>query len=305
MKKIFFLMPLVLILISFGVTAVATCTIEEDSSGAIHKGTRDDGTYGYTWFGEANVIVNVSANTGLNNVTNCTLSVATRSEYELTANTSESIDASRKGYWNLTANMDAYKYINETVNTACGVSTGGIVKCLEDGFYTLTLTCYNQTSGSKGTCTDTANVMVDNTATTAPTSLSPEADTSDGDGNVDFTASTTETNITSCELVFSGAKPYLTSYDMEHSGDTCTLNGVKLPASGSGYSWAIEVSDGLNTSTSEYNLLKITSAGNAPATYVGSQIAAQQAQQPISGNTVKIILIVIGILWLLNRKKRR
>ena len=297
MKKILLILMMVITLImASSVMAVVTCTIEEDASGAIHKGTRDDGTYGYTWFGEANIIVNVSTNTGKDNVSNCTASVVTRSGYNPTANTSENIDASRIGWWNIT--KDTTNYINETVNTACGTSTGGLVKCLEDGFYTLTVTCYNATATSiGGSCTDTANVMIDNTVPQRANITGPADLFEDDDGDITFEITSTATNVTSCQLLFdsSGKVPFPSSYELLDASGVFSKEIKSMANTGSGYVWSWTCTDGKNESSTTKRTLYVDKPGGTLKNLAVAQAVNQQAAGGAGGISSKQALVAAAI----------
>ena len=300
--KIKYWIPLIafMLLMASSVIATVTCTIEEDASGTIHNGTRSDGTYGMTWFGRANIIVNVSANTGFNNVTNCTASVVTRSGYNPTANTSANIDASRIGWWNMTANMDSYKYINDTVQTACGGTVGNALNaCLEDGFYTLTVTCYNATAISVGgSCSDTANVMIDNTVPKRANITGPDDLFEDDDGDVTFDITSTTENITSCQLLFdsSGKVPFPSSYELLDASGVFSKEIKDMANTGSGYVWSWTCTDGKNESSTTKRTLYVDKPGGTLKNLAVAQAAAGREEGITTGGVTSKQAITIAVI---------
>lgn len=169
----------------------------------------------------------------------------------------------------LTANSSWVLLATAHNNTA----GGGLVNQTNSSFSSLVLedannyqfnaTCWNQTNWIDD-AVNTA-VTVDNTIPQAPTSLSP---TSDTDGSVDFSATVTSANTTSCTLFFPNLNPGSSSYSMTHSGGTCTA--TVNPMAEQGYDWYVRASDETNTTDSSTENVRVdlsTSSGKTALLY--------------------------------------
>ena len=137
------------------------------------------------------------------------------------------------------ANSTSY-YINSTIG-------------FEDANdYVINVTCRylsNENATSYPGWSTNTGITIDNTVPTTPSSLSPATATVDADGTVEFSATVTGRETTSCILYFPERNPGQSSYTMTHSGDTCyrILTGISEQTYPN---WYITASDETNTTNS-------------------------------------------------------
>ena len=168
--------------------------------------------------------------------------------------------------------------------------------------YTITAILTNTSAGSTK-ISKTVSLTVDNTVPQAATSLLPTSITNGT--NILFRSTVVGSNATSCVLVFTANVPGTLSRSntMTHSGNTCTLSGVTVPAST--YRYIVQSGDSTNyTNSTEATLTSsITGSGAASAAAVlaqssGSGTSLLAIFKDINGNP-KPIPIVIGIVVVL------
>ena len=203
----------------------------------------------------------------------------------------------------LTANSSwgtiKYEIVNTSANNAylAAVNFSGI----EDANnYILNATCKNITGVLEVGDTNTG-IIADCTVPTAPSSLSP---TSDTDGTVDFSATVTGKETTSCILYFVSTNPGATSYTMTHSGNTCTYLSLSMPEQS--YQYYVTASDETNTTDSSTTTLDVDIKTSAGKTAIIKQ-AEKEGKVKITGAKTFTIIdkngfnsAILGIpLWLI------
>lgn len=223
----------------------------------------------------------VNISTGIQDPVECGGTVAS----SLTANTSETINLTNASPYNAPKTL----FFNGSM----------VTNDFEDGSdYTLTFTCHNSTTkhgGSNSTSAITvSNVVIDNGAPTVPTSLSPADGTVDTDGDVTFSATVSGENTTACTLTFDpgrGSSIPAIGTAMVHSGDSCTLSADRLQASNAGYYWTVTASDGLNSTSDDYNKLQIDTGGNAAQK---AMLLQQMEDDEVAGSSTVVWIVLIA-----------
>lgn len=167
---------------------------------------------------------------------NCTAYLKSAS---LTANTTNILVAHLNQRSAGGANSTSY-YINSTIGFE------------DSNDYVINVTCRylsNENATSYPGWDTNTGITIDNTVPTTPSSLSPATATVDADGTVDFSATVTGRETTSCTLNFPERNPGMSSYTMTHSGDTCTRTLTGIPEQ-TYPNWYIIASDETNTTNS-------------------------------------------------------
>lgn len=206
-KNKLFLIIMIMALLSVGLACAFTTTIKSPTA---------DSTPGATVSFQVNT-------TDAGKLENCSMSIASSA----TANASVAIFTEQL---NDSSNIDF-------VNTSY---TG---TDLEDGLYTASATCWNNSSSASAT---PVNFYVDNTLPTAPTSLTSIKQTINS-----FTLSSTVVGsaTTLCTMAFVGNSPLSGAVPSGvHSGNTCTF--AITDASEGNYAYTVTASDSTNSSTS-------------------------------------------------------
>jgi hypothetical protein len=151
-----------------------------------------------------------------------------------------------------TANSSSVKIFNITNGTGTNFQRGKVnytfyaAIALEDtSSGSVTASGFNRTAGAIGSVSATT-VIIDRTATSAPTSLSPTGE--QDEGALTFSGTVTAGTTTGCSLVFQGTSPGYSSYPMTHSGTSCSVSLSNLGRLS--YSYVIRATDGLNSTDS-------------------------------------------------------
>lgn len=184
-----------------------------------------------------------------------------------------------------TANS-SYLYLANATNTSAGqiiFNTTFNSLLLEDSNdYSFYASCWNATGQSNSTAS--TSVRVDNTIPQAPSSLSPAAGTTDGDGIINFTTTVTGANTTGCILFFPNVNPGSKSYTMTHSGNLCWYQ--LTTKSEQTFDYIVEASDGTNKTNSSQTRININMQGGN--SYLFQSEEAQQISEEKSGKTLSI-----------------
>lgn len=196
---------------------------------------------------------------------------------------------------------------NDTTINVNGTFSSAILEDSND--YQFNATCRNQ-SNNISDVVGGANVVVNNTVPTTPSSLSPSADSTDNDGSISFSATVTGSETTGCTLYFSGIHPGNPSYTMTHTGNTCTYSLTSVPEQS--YDWYVRASDGTDTTDSSTQTFNVDVP--SAATRYSSEVeeareqffAAASESEGWDKNTttvVIVILVVLGIGYWMSKKK--
>lgn len=127
--------------------------------------------------------------------------------------------------------------------------------------------CTNST-GDREVSSNNTNIVVDNTVPQTPTSLNPSDGSTNSSSTINFTATVSGPNTTSCTLTFTDTGPGQSSYSMTHTGDLCYKEISSI--SDYTYDWEVTASDETNTSKSSTNNLQISSE-TAPSNFDPNQ----------------------------------
>ena len=140
--------------------------------------------------------------------------------------------------------------------------------------------CTFTVTGNTTTETDSsASVVIDLTAPTAPTSLSP----ADGDKNkqsaLTVSAAVTGSETTACTVAWENDKyPEGGSPDtLTHSGDTCTFSYDNVPDGT--YTYIMTLSDGLNTTDSSRTSFTVDTSGSGASVAIAQIAQAEEASK--------------------------
>jgi len=162
---------------------------------------------------------------------------------------------------------------------------------LEDGnAYNVFASCWNVTAFQENSTNIT--VIVDNSVPTAPSSLSPVANSVDEDGTINFSATVTNSETTACTLWFPNKLPASTSsYSMSYTGSSCYYNIASILDES--YDYIIQATDGLNTTNSTTTRFNV----NIP-TSSGFLFQDVDTDLPSASSTSKILGMNPGIFWI-------
>lgn len=181
---------------------------------------------------------------------------------------------------------------------------------LEDGNdYTIIFNLWNSTKHLNITGT---GYVVDNGEPTASTALLP---TSDTDGTVNFSATTTNSDTTGCYINFSNYNPGKNSYNATYYTTSCSLQLTGV--SELSYIWFVTTSDGSNSTRSAIQTTSVdikTSAGKATQYIATGQAKSEggatysiagEGISPTTGWIIGILIffaLLIGTIIFIKRK---
>ena len=145
------------------------------------------------------------------------------------------------------------------------------------------------------------SVTIDKGLPPAPTSLVP---TTNSNGSVQFSATVTNENTTSCTLFFQYINPGSPSYTTTYSTTSCVRTINNIPQQN--YVWWMQASDGTNTtnSSSQTTIVDIPGNSGVGAYYSSKGRLSQITKEPLSvakfyDNNRGAILFIGGILVLI------
>jgi len=137
--------------------------------------------------------------------------------------------------------LNSTNNVNLTASNSTQLTFNTLV--LEDGNDYIFNVTYSNITLLRGGTTSTS-VVVDKSAPSTPTSLTP---TSDVDGIFTISSTVAGLNTTACTLNFIGKNPGSASYSMTHTGNVCSRDFTGVPEET--YIFTITATDGTNTSS--------------------------------------------------------
>ena len=251
MKKIYLLglLPLLIILMAYGVNGAIICTFDQTATTAGTSST-------YIWGSDKNLSVTMSGWTSDANSSTAIISAgATGCDISgtLTFNTSTNTNQS---------------YMNTTVNT---------LAMKDDTTCTFTMTIKNASNQAQLT-TCTRDYISDNTKPVL-SSTSPAEMAKDTDGKVSFSYTCSNSSSAILYLDLGGYKPYT----MTESSDVCSYSSDRL--SNGILSWYITASDGLNTTTSSTNKVEIRLPGGMVTQPTARKLSELKGAESVAATT--------------------
>jgi len=186
---------------------------------------------------------------------------------------------------------------------------------LEDGSdYILTVNLWNGTNYFNAT---NQTITIDNGVPVAATSLIPTDVSVDTDGTINFTATVTDANTTTCYLNFTFVNPGSPSYAATYSTTSCSFQIASIPEQS--YRWFITASDGTNATVSSTQTVSVSIKTGTGSTLSPEQVAELNRQQALrtgvisltkdkkgrmNGTTITIIIIIIILGFILFNRRR-